>query len=177
MNFERHNVTERYDLRRLGLYDLPPMKAASIVTETVFDCLHPTCASFIVFDDLSNEGIFQAVARRLKAGTRFPLHRAAIAPIRDGAKTFQISDLLNDAPQAIEHTEFGLGSFLAAPVAGPDGQPIGALAVFDTAARNWPKMDYQRIENLAYLITQEVILRASFATLELMSGDRGGYRM
>lgn len=176
LDIQNYSVTGRYDLDRLGLLDLPPLKAATIVTETAFDILHPTAAAFVVFDEGTGEAVLQAVSRRFKAGTRYALHSSALSDIRENGETFSATDLANDAPGAPEYAMLRMGSVLAAPVLGPDQYPIGALTVFDHRARIWPQMDHARLENLAYLITQEVILRASFATLELMAVERSSLR-
>ncbi|MEM6387826.1 MAG: hypothetical protein AAF718_16490 [Pseudomonadota bacterium] len=176
MDIQNYSVTGRYDLDRLGLLDLPPLKAAAIVTETAFDILQPTAAAFVVFDEGTGEAVLQAVSRRFKAGTRYAMYASALSDIRENGETISATDLANDTCGAPEYAMLGMGSVLAAPVLGPDQYPIGALTVFDQRARIWPQMDHTRLENLAYLITQEVILRASFATLELMAVERSSLR-
>ncbi|MEO1537247.1 MAG: GAF domain-containing protein [Pseudomonadota bacterium] len=137
-----------------------------------FDVFHPNCAAFIVFDELTGEAVIQAVARRLKVGTRYPLHNSVVGEIRNLMEVVHVADMTELSLQSSEHSRFGFRSVLAAPVEGPDGEPIGALAVFDATSRDWPSLDHERLSNLAYLITQEVILCASFATLELMATER-----
>lgn len=172
MGFGQHDIAKQYDLVALGLLDGPPLKAASIVTETTWENLQASSASFIVFDDAAGEAVLHAVARKLKAGTRYPLHSSAVAKVRDRPGKASAMDLTLCPSSPPELTELGMLSMLAAPVTGPDREAVGALAVFDVQPRHWSAIKRQQLENLAYLITQEVMLHASFATLELMAGER-----
>lgn len=175
MAFGYHSVTRRYDLSALGLLDGPPLKAASIVTETAWESLGAASAAFIVFDDDSGEAVIHAAARQLKVGTRYPLYQSASATLRDASSKVVSINLMQVSPPPSERTEFGMACMLAATVAGPDKKPLGVLATFDTKVRDWSPMKHKQLEDLAYLITQEVMLHASFATLELMAGERTRY--
>ncbi len=173
MGFGQDDYAKRYDLVALGLLDGPPLKAASIVTETAWENLNAASAAFIVFDDTAGEAVLHAVARKLKVGTRYPLHDAAATRVREDTGQARAMDLTRCSASPVEFTRFGMASMLAAPVAGPDTYAIGALAAFDTKPRVWSAIKQRQIEDLAYLITQEVMLHASFATLELMASERG----
>lgn len=175
MGIRQRSVARRYDLSALGLLGGPPLRAASIVTELAWESFQATSVAFIVYDDASGEAVVHAAARRLKVGTRYPLHLSAAAMVRDMPEQVHIVDLLHCVPTPAENSEFGMVSMLTAAVAGPDKAPIGALAVFDVKPRNWLPMKQKQLKDMAYLITQEVMLHASFATLELMAGERSAF--
>ena len=175
MGFRQKGVARRYDLNALGLLGGPPLRAASIVTEIACESFEAASVAFIVYDDSCGEAVVHAVARRLKVGTRYPLHKAAAALVRDVPDQVQIVDLLHCVPTPAENSEFGMVSMLTAAVTGPDTAPIGALAVLDVKPRSWPPMKQKQLKDMAYLITQEVMLHASFATLELMAGERSAF--
>lgn len=54
-----------------------------------------------------------------------------------------------------------VGSYLGVPLYEPHGQPIGALCVFDPAARTWGPSDIAVLEDLAQLVTRELHLIAA----------------
>ncbi|MEL7150392.1 MAG: hypothetical protein AAGK71_06645 [Pseudomonadota bacterium] len=176
MVFGHHSAARRYDLSALGLLNGPPLKAASIVTETAWESLQAASAAFIVFDAESGEAVIHAKARLIKNGTRYPLHRSALAAMGDTLDQVLAIDLSQASPPPAERTEFGMVSMLAATVAGPDRYPLGALVAFDTKVREWSPMKAKQLKDLAYLITQEVMLHASFATLELMADEQARFK-
>ncbi|MCA0144616.1 SpoIIE family protein phosphatase [Blastococcus sp. LR1] len=53
-----------------------------------------------------------------------------------------------------------VGSYLGVPLVGPDGQPIGALCVFDPAPREWTPSDVSVLEQLARAVVAELELAA-----------------
>lgn len=169
MGFVHARVERRYDLTELGLLEGPPLKASKIVTEAAWENLGTSSVAFLVFDESCGEVIVHSAAQWIKPGTRYPIHTSALAEIRDGLMTFGISELRKGYANASETKVLNMRAMLAAPVLGPDMAPVGALVAFDTKLRIWTDPERKRLENFAYLITQEIILRASFATLEIMS--------
>ena len=172
MDPEDHSVSKRFTLSDLGFLHGPPLKGAVIVTETARDVLRADSAAFMVFDVLAGEMLVRIATHGLRAGQTYPLHRSAIAPMTDRTDVIAIDDMSQDAPQSGERSALGVISPLAVAVLGPDGNPVGALASFDTKPRVWAALQRHALRNLAYLITQEITLHASFATLEIMAGKR-----
>lgn len=169
MGFEKRSGTRTYDLGALGLLEGPSLKAASIVTEKTWESLPAASVAFFVFDDETGEIVVHAAARRLKTGMRFPLHSSALWALHGSARKARLFNLADADPTPAEFVEFGLPYMLAAPVFGPDNMAIGALAAFDVEAGRWSRNDHTHLEDMAYLVTQEVMLRASLATLHLMA--------
>lgn len=173
---DHERVARHFDLADLGILHGPPLKGASIVTELANEVLQTRIAAFIVFDELAGEVLLRTASPKLRTGTSYALHTSAIALKEDPRATVAIGDLAKDAPNSSEAAELGMGSLLAASVYGPDEQPIGALVGFGGCPRIWSASQKRKIVDLAYLITQEVALYASFATLEIIARDRVSYR-
>ena len=167
MDPEDHSVSKRFTLSDLGFLHGPPLKGAVIVTETARDVLRADSAAFMVFDVLAGEMLVRIATHGLRAGQTYPLHRSAIAPMTDRTDVIAIDDMSQDAPQSGERSALGEISTL-----GPDGNPVVALAAVDTKPRVLSDLQRHALRNLAYLITQEITLHASFATLEIMAGKR-----
>lgn len=68
-----------------------------------------------------------------------------------------------------ELDRFGAGAFLGAPFHDPAGEPIGVLAVADDVRRTWRDAEIAMLEELAHILSQQVLLRASLYTLKILS--------
>lgn len=173
MGLPHARVKRRYDLTELGLLEGAPLKGSKIVTETAWEVLQTASLAFFVFDETSAEVIVHSAVGRIVPETRYPIYSSALAGLREDLVTFGVSDLETSFPDARETQLFKMQAMLAAPVLGPDMAPIGALVAFDTDLREWTDQDKKRLDNFAYLVTQEIFLRASFATIEIMSSTVG----
>ncbi|MEM7718360.1 MAG: GAF domain-containing protein [Pseudomonadota bacterium] len=171
MGFAHTRVKRRYDLTELGLLEGPPLKASKIVTEAAWESLKSTSVVFFVFDDTCGEILVHAAAHQIKLGNRYPIYTSALPELREDLVTVNVPNLKISYADSIEAKVLKMAAMLAAPVLGPDMSPIGALVAFDRNARDWTEQERERLENFAYLVTQEIILRASFATIEIMSAN------
>lgn len=153
----------------LGLLTGPSLKGATIVVETAKELLKTKTAAFVVFDRVERLAVVRARAYPLKGDRSYPLYSSALAAMEEGEALIAIRDLSKELPDTTEATKMEMRSLIASAVRGPDEKPIGALVALDAKPRNWSEVDIQNMSNLAYLITQEVTLQASFATLQLMS--------
>ncbi len=77
-----------------------------------------------------------------------------------------------DSPDAPEIRYLDAAAYLGTPVYGPDRDAIGVLAATHSAPREWNMAALKKMENLAYLVSQEIMLRASFETLRIMAAER-----
>ncbi len=161
----------------LGLFDGPPLKGAAIVTDIAAESLGATSAAFVAFNDMAGEAVLRSVSRRLTRGVTWPLQDSVVALVRETNGVIAVSDLVRDALHAGERVQLGMSAVLASPVLGPDEYPIGALVAFDAQPRVWTRAQHRKLDNLAYLVTQEITLRASFATLQLMAQEFDPYRV
>lgn len=86
------------------------------------------------------------------------------------SKTAQLieADSQNET-EADDMRAFRAKTFLGAPVHGPAGKPIGALAVLDHLPRKWSEGDHRSVREVAALASGQVMMRAALETLKLMS--------
>lgn len=169
MGVENHRRRERFDLYDLGILTGPSLKGATIVVETVKGLLKTSGAAFVVFDTVERLVVVRARTHPFKGHGSYPLYSSALAAIDEGEALIAIKDLSKELPETAEATKMEMRSLIASAVHGPDEKPIGALVALGATPRAWTEVDIQNLCNLAYLITQEVTLQASFATLQLMS--------
>ena len=169
LGIENHRRRERFDLYDLGLLTGPSLKGATIVVETVKELLKTTTAAFVVFDTVERLAVVRARAYPFRGQRSYPLYSSALAAIEEGEALITVRDLSKELPETAEATKMEMRSLIASAVHGPDERPIGALVALNASPRTWSEVDIQNLSNLAYLITQEVTLQASFATLQLMS--------
>ena len=94
--------------------------------------------------------------------------------VREEGRPVTIADTASDMPEAMELELLGARAVNAVPVFGPDTVPVGVLAAFEREAREWSPEEVSKVEDLAYLASQEIVLRASFETLRLLAQNRGG---
>jgi hypothetical protein len=165
----KHRLTQRFDLYDLGLLTGPSLKGATIIVELTKRLLHTSAAAFAVFDTIERLAVIRARTLPWQGKLSYPLHSSALVTIEEGEPLIAIKDLSKEMPKTTEGTAMHMHGLIASAVHGPDEKPIGALVAMDKTARKWDTLDLQNVENLAYLITQEVTLRASFATLQLIS--------
>lgn len=172
MDPEDQRVIRHFTLSDLGVLHGPPLKGSVIVAEMVREALQTDSAAFFVFDTLAGEMIVRAATRQLRIGTTYPLHLSAITALTESTDAIAIGDMSQDASEAGERSVLGMTAVLAAPVLGPDGNPLGALAALDNKPRAWSELHKRWLVDLAYLVTQEITLHASFRTLEILLAER-----
>ena len=129
-------------------------------------------AVFLVFDDVAGCARVRISSGRPKSVRDVPLADSLSAWIRAENATLAVTSVSAEAPNAPELDALQADGFLGAPVYGPDKDVIGVLAAVHSSPREWAGLHGTKLENLAHLITQEIMLRASFETLRLMSAER-----
>jgi hypothetical protein len=174
---EHDRVARHYDLADIGILHGPPMKGACIVTEMTNEILGTRFAAFAVFDEMASEVVLRSAAPKMHVGISYPLHKSVVTSKEYPRKTMSVADLAQEAPESGESLTLRMGSLIAASVFGPDQRPVGALVGFGANPRRWTRMQKRQIADLAYLITQEIALYASFATLGIISSRNSSYRL
>ncbi len=170
LHLRRDALAERFELDDLQLFDGPPMKGVRTIVQTVVDIFGSAGAAFLVFDDLASEAVVREAAGDQKLKASYPLTGSQAVPRVRG--TVKICDTQIRSDVDAGFASFGAGAVLGAPVLAPDGEVIGLLAVFTTGARLWTDKELERLKELANLIDQEIMLRASFATLGILARER-----
>ena len=64
---------------------------------------------------------------------------------------------------------FSVRSYLGAPILDPAETGVGTLCVFDDKPRLWSLRQREQIAELASLVNQSILLKASLATVRLLS--------
>ncbi len=173
LGLEKHKVGDQFGVRELGLIDGPPLRGAKTVVKTTSELFDVSNAALIIFDDAEVAGVVRVASDPASLSSSYPLDRSIASLVRASNASQVVSSLSADHPDAPEYRLLSMKAVLACPVYGPDTEPVGALAAFDTQPRAWTKEQKTKLESLAHLISQELILRASFETLRIMARERG----
>lgn len=168
---ENNSERSRFDLRDLGLVGGPPLRGADTVTKLAADLLRTDCVALLIFDDVASSIFARAVSDGRTCTRMLPLATSIAEMTRSEGHAIVMSDVVAEMPEAMEAEAFEARAILSVPVFGPDIPPAGVLAAIQCEPRDWTAEDLTRMENLAYLVSQEIILRASFETLRIMSRD------
>ena len=129
-----------------------------------------------VFDDAAS-ALLVRTAHGLDIGpvasNGIPLTGSVAAFARANGRTTRICDL-SEAPHdtSVEHMRFGAHAFLGSVVHGPADEPIGVLGAMHPNPHVWTYREARLVEDMAYLLSQQIMLKASFATLRIMSEER-----
>lgn len=172
MGVEKHSAGRRFDLRDLGVLEGPPLRGAETVVNLAVDLLNTDRVALLIFDDATGSVFARAVSDGRQASEMLPMSSSVASLTRGESLPVAISDVQQELPDAMERTCLGGVAVLSVPVFGPDIPPAGTLVAIERTPREWTKRDIRQMENLAYLVSQEIILRASFATLRIISRDR-----
>ena len=133
-------------------------------------------AALFVFNDNASELFLNAstgLNRSAPGLIGLPLTGSVASLVRSENRVTRIDDLqaaLLDT--SVEFLRFGIRSYLGAVVQGPADEPIGVLAAMRQAPHNWTFREARLVEDMAYLMSQQIMLKASFATLKIMSAER-----
>lgn len=171
MHLGQNKLAEHFELEDLQLLHGPPMRGTRTVVGIVPDALRAVAAAFVVFDDLASEAVIREKSGDLTLAASYPLSGSLAADLRMTLTAIKVSDLTRDGERR-DFRDSGAAALMAAPVFGPDGQSTGMLVAFDRSPRLWTDGELKRLEDLAHLISQEVMLRASFATLGILARER-----
>ncbi len=148
----------------------------SPVVELFRNTLNAKTAHLFIFDDERGELFIRASSHRHSstvATKNMPFANSACAKTRHEARTVYVKDLsVSPFDTSAEHRVLGGNSFVGSVVAGPDGQPVGVLAALDPEIRFWTLQDAARADEIAYLISQQIMLRAALETLRIISRER-----
>lgn len=177
MHLGTKKLAENFELEDLQLIDGPPMRGAQTVVCAARSVLGVAGTAFVAFDETASEAVIRESSGHLSFHSGYPISGSVASEVRTTLTTVRISDLTERKPSAPEWTASGAMAFMASPVLAPDGRAAGMLTALDLSPRLWTIREVKQIEDLAYLISQEVILRASFATLGIMARERSLFRL
>ncbi len=176
MHFRMNELADNFAFEDLQLVDGPPMRGARTVVSSACSVLNVAGAALIVFDDIASLAVARERAGYMSICDDYPLAGSLAADVRGSLASIRVNDLTQRSAALPERRALAAASLMAAPVMAPDGRAAGMLAVMGERPRHWTSRDISKLEDLAYLISQEIILRASFATLGILARERSRFR-
>ncbi len=172
MGIEKIGTGFQFGLNELGVLHGPPLRGATTIVNALADLFEVHYGAFLVYDDTAGCVRVRISSRKSQAVGEAPLSASLCDWIRTEDATLAVASTLEETPEAPELKFFGAGAFLGAPVYGPAQEPIGVLAAIHPSPRDWSAKATRQIGDFAHLISQEIMLLASFETLRIMSIER-----
>lgn len=176
MGLEKQTSRRRFHLQDLGVLEGPPPRAIRSLVELCSVAVHAQAAALFVFDDTASELFLNAsvgLNRETPGLVGLPLTGSVASFIRSENRLTRLGDLQKPPfDTSVEHLRFGIQSYLGAIVRGPADEPVGVLAAMQKTPHVWSFQNAKLVEDMAYLMSQQIMLKASFATLRIMSAER-----
>lgn len=172
MGLKKQKVGRQFGLDELGILDGPTLRGAETVVKMAETVLQVRRTAFLVFDDLSASISVRICSALQYVSRNMPATGSLCSQIRSERQTLAFKDTCWDGTLTPERRNLGAVSFLGAPVFGPTCEPVGVLAAIELSQRSWTRAECRKLDDLAHLISQEIMLRASVETLRIMSEER-----
>ncbi len=150
----------------LGLVDAetpPTFNSITAIARRMFDV--PVALISIVQEDLDRQFFLsqQGLTEPWLSARQTPLSHSFCQHVKRAGEPLAVSD-------AREHPvlkgnlairDLNVIAYLGVPITLPNGDPIGALCVIDTAPRVWTAEDTEALNDLANCVNDEILLRAT----------------
>ena len=176
MGLEKESRKRQFGPQDLGILDGQPPKGIRKIVELCSVAVRSPCSGLFVFNDYAGE-LFLSTSEGIKYETSnligLPLTGSIASFVRSENRLTRINDL-REPPHdtSVEFLRFGIRAYLGAVVRGPLDEPIGILAAMHKSAHYWTFREAKIVEDMAYLLSQQVMLKASFETLRIISDER-----
>lgn len=165
-------------LTTLGLLNLTGHDGFDRQTRLARLVLKSEASLMTIIDDLDDRQFLRStcgVAEPLCTTRATPLSHSFCKLVRDGDEPLivvdaRLDDRVKDNPAV---TEFGVISYLGAPIHDPTGRPIGALCVFNTIERDWQDADISLIQDLAAMVDDQILLIDAIQDRDLAMAEAG----
>lgn len=177
MGIESLQPKSTFGLEELGLLDTTPLKSIDTIVNFCADATNVRVSAFMVFDDKQASLVVRSAANRsgLSKGV-IPTEgvMSASSIVRERLSPVSFSNLAAgfDTADALERRKFGASAYLGAPVFGPLGEVVGVLATLTPDERTWTKDERERVKGYAFLLSEQIMLRAALETVKLMARER-----
>ena len=171
---------ETFSLKDLGVTEGPPDPAFDTVVALAAQSIGTCYASLAIVDhDL---GLVRSRSRYgYEASPQLkrviPFERSLTALVVTKGACLVVNDTRKH-PRTAYHpylAELGVRSLLAAPVYCPANEAVAALAVLDRLPRIWTDRDKRLIENVAFLASQSILLKAALWTIGTVARTRPAF--
>ena len=150
-------------LASLGLLNGEPHGGFDRQTRLARLVLDAEVSLMTIIDDQNDRQFFRStcgVAEPLRSTRVTPLSHSFCKLVRDSDSVLVVADSRSDERvwdnPAI--TEFGVVSYLGAPIHGPSGDAIGSLCVFSAQPRDWTEADQTVLRELAAMLDEQILL-------------------
>ncbi|MXQ08479.1 GAF domain-containing protein [Alphaproteobacteria bacterium GH1-50] len=163
-----------FEFRDLGLVDGPADPVWCSIVRLSAELTGVRFGKLTVFDRACDRIVVRAAhgfaaedLGHFKDPPSFPLCRRIIAEQRlvGITETHEDPEMLKSP--FIER--YSVRSYLGAPILDPANTAIGTLCVFDDKPRLWSHRQREQIGEMAHLVDQSILLKASLATIRLLS--------
>lgn len=177
MGIESLRSRQTFGLEELGLLDTTPVKAIDTATRLFSNAIQAPTVAFFVFDDRSSSLVIRSVISNVDQRTGWlggGNATSLCSMVRDEVCPISIDDTStrSDVQYAIERKRYGAVGYLGAPVIGPHSEVVGVLAAMTSTPRPWTRLDHSIAQDHAFIMSEQVMLRAALETLKLMARER-----
>lgn len=167
MPFDR----KTYDLDDLGLFDGKPSRGLEHLTFQVGNCACTGRGAITLFDKQAQELLVRYTPGGDHTQTlskKIPLRWSLTRDVMD-ANTLIVGESCPDRYFSDTALVTERSTFASAPVHDPADNPIGAVISFGSLGKNWTTSERQRVREAAFLVSQHILLKASLATIHILS--------
>lgn len=177
MGIESLHPRETFGLEELGLLDNTPFRPIDTTVRLCVEATGADIAAFIVFDDVSASKFLRSCAGPASIQQGYlqsrPEAPSASNMVREEMTTLAVEEFEKwpSLRCASERTEFGAAAYLGAPVFGPVGEVLGVVCAMQKEPRRWTAQDRRLMCDHAYILAEQVMLRAALATVKLMARE------
>ena len=177
MGIESLRPRKTFGLEDLGLLDTTPLRPIDTIVRLFAGTIQVSTVSFIVFDDRSSSVVIRSVHSNVDQRTGQVSRgnsTSLIDLVRDEASPISIGNLStrDELQYAVERKRYGAVGYLGAPVFGPTGEVAGVLSAMTSVPHRWTRQDQQLTQDHAFLLSEQIMLRAALQTVRLMSRER-----
>ena len=177
MGIESLQARNTFGIEDLGLLDRSPLKSVDTIVDLCAQSLRTPLVALMIFDDKSASLMIRSIIGNSTAQSNllnFPVAMSASGMVREESGLVSISDLglRSDTLDAAERRKLGATGFLGAPVFGPAGEVVGVLTAMTVTEHHWTNHERNVIASYAFLMSDQVLMRAALLTVKLMAQER-----
>lgn len=167
-----------YTLEDLGLVGGPPDPVLSHLVKMASRVCGVQAAMFNIRDEARSKVFCQAhccLEGFHEDVFEIPERASLTSLVCQQNMTIAIRDAKLDARVAdgFGATKLRFRAMMGAPILGPDGSPVGALAVCSASPKDWTDRERDSLRSMAILGTHHVLLRATIATVKILRDETG----
>ena len=153
-------------LETLGLTDAEPPAAFDSLTRLAKRLFRVPVALISIVEEEKDRQFFlsqQGLSDPWASCRQTPLSHSFCQHVKRERKPLVVKDARHHplVKDNLAITELGAIAYLGVPILMPDGTPLGALCVIESAVRKWTNEDLAALTDLACCVNDEILLRAT----------------